>query len=105
MSPDLTCRHSNKESQLETGPQSFGNGVGQTAISRMKVNKLPVSLPLQSISVPFNQQRAERREKHAVIRAAPAWMRADQRGKPKRMHINTHTEHEIQPQPEDGEWV
>lgn len=41
----LTCRHSNKERQLQTGPQSHGNGAGQTAISRVrtKVNKLPVS--------------------------------------------------------------
>lgn len=46
--PGLTCRHGNKERQLQTGPQSHGNGAGQTAISRvcMKVNKLPVRLSL-----------------------------------------------------------
>lgn len=64
--PGLTCRHSNKERQLQTGPQSHGNGAGQTAISRvcMKVNKLPVMLSLWSISVPFNQHQAERGEPH-----------------------------------------
>lgn len=97
----LTCRHSNVERQLQTGPQSLGNGAGQMVISRvrMKVNQLPVSLPLQSISVSFNQQRAERRESSAVIKPTPPRMRADHREKEaqKNSH-NTHTQIEIQPQ-------
>lgn len=66
----------------------------------MKVNKLPVSLPLQSISVPFNQQRAQGRENRAVIKAAALWMRADHQESPKEFteHTHTHTTVEIEPQ-------
>lgn len=67
---------------------------------RMKVNQLPVSLPLQSISVPFNQRRAERRESSAVIKPTPPRMRADhqERKAQKSSHTHTHTQIEIQPQ-------
>lgn len=96
----LTCRHSNIERQLQTGPQSLGNGAGQMAISRvrMKVNQLPVSLPLQSISVPFNQRRAERRESGAVIKPTPPRMRADHQERKAQKNPHTHTQIEIQPQ-------
>lgn len=90
----LTCRHSNIERQLQTGPQSLGNGAGQMVISRvcMKVNQLPVSFPLQSISVPFNQQWAEWRESHTAIKPAPPRMRADhQERKAQKNAHNTHT--------------
>lgn len=91
----MTCKHSNIERQLQTGPQSLSNGAGQMAISRvrLKVNQLPVSLPLQSISVPFHQQRAERRESCAVIKPAPPRMRADhqERKAQKNEHNTTHT--------------
>lgn len=89
----LTCRHSNIERQLQTGPQSLGNGAGQIAISRvhMKVNQLPASLPLQSISVPFNQQRAEQGESRCVIKPAPPRTRADHQERKAQKNAHTHT--------------